>query len=110
MQVTLDEFIAQHLESKLDAMFQRAYDQGVADARKKYEVKPLMTRRQFMEFANISEAKCAQLFNRQDFPVNREFGHPRVPRELLFEWIERNTDWVEANMPNFKYSTRKASV
>ena len=103
MQVTLDEFIAQHLESKLNTMFQQAYDQGVADARKKYEVKPLMTRRQFMEFANISEAKCAQLFNRQDFPVNREFGHPRVPADLLFEWIRMNTDWVGANAPHLKY-------
>lgn len=99
MQVTLDEFIAQHLESKLSDMFQKAYEQGIEDARKKYELPQLMTRRQFMEFANISEAKCAQLFNRQDFPVNRDFGHPRVPTHLLFEWIDMNTEWIGKHAP-----------
>lgn len=62
----------------------------------------LLTRKQFMELAEIGETKCAELFNRQDFPVNREFGHPRVPTALLFEWINRNTDWVQTNAPRLK--------
>lgn len=62
----------------------------------------LLTRKQFMELADIGETKCAELFNRQDFPVNREFGHPRVPTALLFEWINRNTDWVQTNAPRLK--------
>lgn len=99
MQVTLDEFLAKHVEKKMEDMIQRAYKKGVDDARMKYELPPLMTRRQFMEFANISEAKCAQLFNRQDFPVNRDFGHPRVPTHLLFEWINGNTEWIAEHAP-----------
>lgn len=107
MQVTLDELKAKLLEEELKAMFRQAYEQGVNDARMKYELPQLLTRKQFMEFANISEAKCAQLFNRQDFPVNREFGHPRVPTKLLFEWIDRNTDWVGANAPMMRYPSKR---
>lgn len=99
MQVTLDEFLAKHIESKMQEMIQQAYERGVEDARTKYDLPQLMTRKQFMEFANIGESKCAELFNRQDFPVNREFGYPRVPTRLLFQWIEMNTDWVNANVP-----------
>ena len=99
MQLTLEELKAKLLEEELKDMFRQAYEQGVRDARVKYELPLLMTRRQFMEFANISEAKCAQLFNRQDFPVNREFGHPRVPTQQLFDWIDRHTDWVGKHAP-----------
>lgn len=69
------------------------------------QLPPLLTRKQFMDFAGIGETKCSELFNRRDFPVNREFGHPRVPTKLLFEWIDANTDWIKVNAPkiNFPY-------
>ena len=102
MQISLDELKAKLLEEELKDMFKQAYEQGINDARMKYELPLLLTRRQFMEFASISEAKCAQLFNRQDFPVNREFGHPRVPTQLLFEWIEGHTEWIETHAPGLK--------
>ena len=70
------------------------------------ELPPLLDRKQFMELVGIGDSKCAELFNRQDFPVNREFGHPRVPTQLLFEWIHNNTDWVDAHMPEFKYPSK----
>lgn len=86
-------------EQKLSLAIEKAYQQGVEDGRTKYELPNLMTRKEFMNFAGIGESKCAELFNRQDFPVNREFGHPRVPTALLFEWIYANTHWVRANAP-----------
>lgn len=67
------------------------------------QLPPLLTRKQFMELIGIGESKCAELFNRQDFPVIREFGHPRIPTELLFEWIHENTDWIKSNAPKMKY-------
>ncbi|GKV70233.1 hypothetical protein NCCP2716_27310 [Sporosarcina sp. NCCP-2716] len=109
MQVTLDEFLAGHMQLKLEAMFQQAYEQGVQDARTQYELPQLMTRKQFMEFANISEPKCAELFRRADFPLTREFGHPRVPTRLLFEWIAENTEWVRFNAPAMRQRQKKIS-
>ncbi|RKD22581.1 hypothetical protein BEP19_09985 [Ammoniphilus oxalaticus] len=64
------------------------------------ELPPLLTRKEFMELVGISGTKCAELFNRADFPVIRDFGHPRVPTRLLFEWIDLNAGWVNANAPN----------
>jgi|SRR5690625_4431157 len=66
------------------------------------ELPPLLTRKQFMELTGIGESKCAELFNREDFPVTREFGHPRVPTKLLFDWIYENTDWVQRSS-DFQY-------
>lgn len=109
MQVTLDEFLAKHMELKLEDMFRKAYEQGVEDARKKYDLPQLMTRKQFMEFANIGEAKCAELFNRHDFPLTREFGHPRVPTPLLFDWIAENTDWVRFNAPAMRSHRKRVT-
>lgn len=103
MQIMLDELKAKLLEENLKDLFIQAYEQGIEDARRKYELPPLLTRKQFMELANIGESKCAELFNRQDFPVFRGLGHPRVPTDLLFEWIRYNTDWVEQNAPDLKY-------
>lgn len=99
MQLSLEELKEKLIEEELKAMFRQAYEQGIQDARSMHEIPHMMTRKQFMEFANIGESKCAELFNRHDFPVNREFGHPRVPKRLLFKWIESNTDWVEAHAP-----------
>lgn len=70
------------------------------------QLPPLLTRKQFMEVIGIGESKCAELFNRQGFPVNREFGHPRVPTKLLFEWIYANTDWIQSNAPKMKFPYR----
>lgn len=92
MQISLDELKAKLLEEELKEMFRAAYEQGLKDGRTKYDLPPLLTRKQFMELADISAAKCNELFHRKDFPVNREFGHPRVPTQQLFEWIERNTN------------------
>lgn len=59
----------------------------------------LLTRRQFMELAGIGESKCAELFHRPDFPVNRELGHPRVVTKDLFQWLhETNQNAREVNL------------
>lgn len=60
----------------------------------------LMTRTQFMEFAGISNTKCNELFNREDFPVTRELGHPRVKTDTFLKWLD---DSMNANEINFNY-------
>lgn len=102
MDISLTELEAKLLEGRLKKLFQRAYEQGIEDARKKYELPPLLSRKQFMELVGIADTKCAELFNRQDFPVIREFGHPKVPTHLLFQWIEENTEWVKSNTNYFE--------
>lgn len=79
---------------------QKIIQEAVADAVKGHltrELPPILTRKQFMELLDIGESKTAELFNRPDFPVNREFGHPRIPTVLLMRWIEEHTVWINQN-------------
>lgn len=59
------------------------------------QLPPLMTRTQFMELADIGPTKCNELFNREDFPVTRELGHPKVYTKKFFEWLDHNTGNAE---------------
>nr|WP_318842587.1 DNA-binding protein [Paenibacillus massiliensis] len=61
------------------------------------QLPPLMTKTQLMELLDIGTTKAAELLNREDFPVIREFGHPRVPTRLFLEWVESHTEWISAN-------------
>jgi len=58
---------------------------------------PLLTRTQLMEMFDIGATKASELLGREDFPVLREFGHPRIPTHLLMQWIEKHTDWIDSN-------------
>lgn len=57
-----------------------------------------------MELVGIGESKCNELFHRQDFPVNREMGYPRVPTKAFFEWV--NATSQNAGEVNLKYPYR----
>lgn len=59
------------------------------------ELPPLLTRKQFMDLVDIGPTKCNELFNRNDFPVTRELGHPRVITKDFFEWLSKTTNQAE---------------
>src|SRR5699024_2249001 len=61
------------------------------------QLPPLLTRKEFMELADISASKCNELFNRADFPVTRELGHPRVVTKDFFDWLSNTTNMAEIN-------------
>lgn len=56
---------------------------------KQEQLPPLLTRQEFMKLADIGSTKCNELFNRADFPVNRELGHPRVLTKDFFKWVSK---------------------
>lgn len=58
---------------------------------------PVLNRIQFMDLLDISAPKATELMKRPDFPVNREFGNPRIPTAMLLRWIDEHTDWIEKN-------------
>jgi len=65
------------------------------------QLPPLLTRKEFMELVGIGESKCAELFHREDFPVNRELGHPRVVTKDFFDWMAAtNQNAAEVNFFN----------
>lgn len=75
-------------------------DAAVSKAMENYspnQLPPLMTKQQFMDLLDIGATKASELLNRDDFPVIREFGHPRVPTHLFWQWVEDHTDWIQQN-------------
>jgi hypothetical protein len=62
------------------------------------QLPPILTRKQFMELVDISASKCNELFNRADFPVTRELGHPRVVTKDFFEWLSNSTNRAEIDL------------
>ncbi|ASA21999.1 hypothetical protein [Paenibacillus donghaensis] len=95
---------------------ERLLDKVVSRAIEAYAVQvpialpPVLTRTQFMNLLDISSPTATALFKRPDFPVNREFGNPRIPTGLLLQWIDEHTDWVSKNAgDNFKSKRRHAT-
>lgn len=84
----------------LQKVINEAVDKAIERHALKDSLPPLLTRNQLMDLLGIKSTKIAELFNRPDFPVIREFGHPRVPTKQLFEWIEHNTQWVNNHSKN----------
>lgn len=68
---------------------------------KQSELPPILTRKEFMKLTGIGESKCAELFHRQDFPVNRQMGNPRVVTKDLFDWLHATAE--NQNEVNLKY-------
>ncbi|MED4977192.1 DNA-binding protein [Heyndrickxia faecalis] len=75
-------------------------DKALADVVRKNELPPMLTKKEFMELLRIKDTKASELLNRPDFPVFREAG-VLIPTHLLFQWIEKNTRWVEENSNYF---------
>lgn len=85
---------------ELEHVIQQAVDKAIEKHALKEKLPPLLTRQEFMDLTGIGATKCNELFHREDFPVIRDFGHPRVPTKELFEWISINTEWSYKNINN----------
>lgn len=60
------------------------------------QLPPLLTREEFMKVMRISPPTATKIFDREDFRVFRE-GKLLIETAFLFEWIRKNSDWVEEN-------------
>ncbi|MBY7736758.1 helix-turn-helix domain-containing protein [Paenibacillus sp. P2(2022)] len=90
------EFDTDQLKSIIDAAVSKAMKQYTPN-----QLPSLMTKKQLMEFLGIGSTKASELLNREDFPVIREFGHPRVPLHALMVWINEHTEWIRDNAKDY---------
>lgn len=97
LKVDLDEAF---ISAIADRIAEQAYER-LAEKFEQSKWPPLLSRSQMMDFLGIKDTKASELLNRQDFPVIREFGHPKVPTHLLFQWIDAHTEWVRENSEFF---------
>lgn len=72
---------------------------------------PVLSIKQFMKLLDISRPTATEVMRRPGFPVNREFGNPRIPTGLLLQWIDDNTEWIDDNAgQKFQYNRKRAIV
>ncbi|MFU1797327.1 DNA-binding protein [Paenibacillus azoreducens] len=95
---------------QLQAAINAAVDQAMERHSLKSSLPPLLTKSQLMDLLDIGSTKASELLNRKDFPVIREFGHPRVPTELLMTWITEHTDWIRENAGDVKIKNFKGGA
>lgn len=86
---------------QLQTLINDSIDKAIERHGLKNSLPPMLDRKHLMEFFDVGSNKVTEMFNRQDFPVLREFGHPRVPTHLLFKWIDEHTEWVRENTKFF---------
>ncbi|WP_077623805.1 hypothetical protein [Sediminibacillus massiliensis] len=103
LKVDFDEETAQLVADKIANM---AFEKIKTKLDQYSKWPPILTKKDLMEFLQIKDNKASELLNRDDFPVIREFGHPRVSLQQLMYWIDQHTDWVKDNAPKAKYPYR----
>ncbi|OAB34238.1 hypothetical protein PGLA_25030 [Paenibacillus glacialis] len=96
--------------SKLQEAINTAVDQALERHIFKLSLPPLLTKNQLMDMLDIKNTKASELLNREDFPVIREFGNPRVPTQSLLAWIDEHTEWVRQNAGEAWVRNRKGGV
>jgi len=93
-------FSQEEIQSLVTEMKNQLIPVLIQELRQK-QLPPLLTRKEFMDLVGIGESKCAELFHRSDFPVNRELGHPRVVTKDFFDWLAAtNQNAAEINFFN----------
>ena len=94
------------LEQMIMSAVQKAIEQSLFATSQTHPT--LMDKKQLMDFLRIGATKATELLNREDFPVIREFGHPRVPLHSLMTWIDAHTEWIRDNAES--YHSRRGGV
>ncbi|MBU8908550.1 hypothetical protein [Desertibacillus haloalkaliphilus] len=99
-QMTMDELESKLMEERLNAMFQKAYEQGVRDAIEKYSFPVLLTKQHLCEIFQVEMPTVSKLVAHPNFP-KFEMIRARYPRDAVLDWINENTNWVKDNTNYF---------
>ncbi|AZS18282.1 DNA-binding protein [Paenibacillus lutimineralis] len=92
------DFDVELLQKMINTVVADAVDKAIERHAFKNTLPPVLTKEQLMDLLDIKVTKTTELLNREDFPVTRELGRPRVLTHLLLLWIEDHTDWVRENV------------
>lgn len=89
---------------KLQELINNAVDSAIERHGIKNNLPTILNRAQFMELLDIGQTKAAELLNREDFPVIRELGHPRILTHLFIKWCEEHSGWVDAHAGDTRFT------
>ena len=97
----LRSVLQKEFRENLRSLMREEFQEMMKEYAKAQQLKPMLTITDLMELLHIGRTKTSELLARPGFPVFREAG-VLIPRDKLFEWIDRHTQWVEENTGYFK--------
>lgn len=89
-QITFDEMEATLFKSRMEEMFQSAYEKGVEDGMKRFSYPPVLTNKHLAEIMQIAPPTVIKVTADPTFPRLQKIK-ARYPRDQVFEWIEANS-------------------
>ncbi|MEA1855621.1 hypothetical protein U9M49_21395 [Cytobacillus sp. OWB-43] len=85
----VEELEAQLFEEKLKAICQRAYEQGLEDARSVKSLPSMMKKDDLAEYFQVSKPTVENIIRMDGFPKST-IVNSRYPRDLVIEWANKN--------------------
>jgi hypothetical protein len=92
--ITFDELEAKLFQSKMEELFQKAYEKGVEDGMKKFSYPPVLRNSHLSEILQIAPPTVIKVTSNPSFPRMQNIKG-RYPRDLVFEWIEANSTYLK---------------
>ncbi|MFF5993430.1 hypothetical protein AAGS61_01590 [Lysinibacillus sp. KU-BSD001] len=101
MNLTIEELKEALLNAELVELFQKAYNQGVEDARKlvlyEHQYPPRMEKEHVADFFQIALPTVEKIIRMDGFPICGAV-RARYPRDKVFEWADRNTKYMNERL------------
>ncbi|WP_419882758.1 hypothetical protein ACN6MY_03550 [Peribacillus sp. B-H-3] len=88
--ITFDELEANLFQSRMEELFQKAYEKGVEDGMKRFSYPPTLTNKHLAEILQIAPPTVLKVTANPTFPRLQTIK-ARYPRDQVFEWIKANS-------------------
>lgn len=89
------------LETMLKDTLQKAYEQGLNDARQKHSYPPLLKKKHLTEIFQVALPTVENIIRMEGFPKSKVV-QARYPRDEVFEWMNKNIEYVHYKTNYFK--------
>ena len=100
MSRTIDDLEMDLFKARMEELFQKAYEKGVQDGMERFSYPPTLKNSDIAKIFQIADSTVVKLTANPSFPrLSKIKG--RYPRDLVFEWINENSNWVKQNTNYF---------
>ena len=88
-----DDLTSAILAEQVKILCERAYEQGIEDARKRLSYPETLTKNDLCEIMQLEMPTITKLVARQDFPKS-SIARARYPRDKVFDWINDHVEYT----------------
>lgn len=93
MNITLESLEAKLLEENLKDLFQKAYEQGLEDAKSIQSLPPMLKKTDLANYFQVSLPSVENIIRMDGFPKSK-VAKARYPRDQVIEWANKNVERV----------------